>query len=210
MAHSSRLASLLLLALVTGCGGGGSEPTPPPPPDRELTTVDVTPATMTLFTLQPGNRVKLVASAKDQTGDVMSDVPDPAFSSDDEAVATVDAEGVVTAAAPGIARITASLTVEGITKTGASDITVIGAPPAGEITAPQLLFVPQMVDVAAGGEVTWNIGEIHHDVDFTTPGAPVDIPEMLNQSVSRSFSTPGTFAYHCTLHNGMTGTVRVH
>jgi plastocyanin len=209
-ATSSRTAILLLLAAGTGCGG--SDPSDPivPPPDLVLTTVEVTPDTATLFTLQPGNWVRLTATPKDQDGGVMSGLPDPTFSSDDEAVGTVDAEGIVTAAAPGTARVTASLTVDGITKAGSSEITVVEASAASEVTAPQFAFVPQVADVAAGGKVTWTVAGIHHTVAFTTSGAPADIPEMLFQSVSRTFSTPGTFQYRCTIHNAMRGTVRVH
>ena len=200
---------LLLLAVVSGCGGGGSDPNPPPP-DSELTTVEVAPAAKTLFSLPPENQVSLVVTAKDQDGALMDDLPDPVFSSDDEGVATVDAEGKVTAAAAGTARITTSLTVEGITKTGTTDITVVAAPAAQSVGAPQLKFLPEVVDVAAGGEVTWSVGSLPHDVKFSSPGAPADIPEMENQSESRTFPTAGTYGYRCTLHVGMTGTVRVH
>ena len=210
MRHLPSPATLLLLAVAaTGCGSGsdgGQEPPPPP----ELTTVEVTPPAATIFTLQPANRIRLTATGKDQDGAVIRDLPDPTFSSDDEGVGTVDADGVVTAVAPGTARITASITLENTPKTGTAEITVAVASEAADVVAPQFQFQPQVVDVAAGGDVTWNVGAVHHTVDFTTSGAPDDIPEMLNQSVSRSFPSPGTFEYHCTLHNGMTGTVRVH
>jgi len=206
-AHSSRTAILLLLAAGSGCGGSD---TIDPPPESVLTTVEVTPPTATLFTLQPENRVRLGVTAKDQDGNVMHDLPAPTFSGDDEAIGTVDAEGVVTAVAPGTVRITASVTDGENSKSDSAEITVTVASPATDVVAPQFEFQPQVADVAAGGEVTWNVGAIHHTVDFTTSGAPTDIPEMLNQAVSRTFPTSGTFEYHCTIHNGMTGKVRVH
>lgn len=208
-AFSSRTACLLFLVAGTGCGSG-QHIIDPPPTDEVLTTVEITPQTATIFTLQPGNRIRLTATGKDQNGAVMSGLPDPTFASDDEAVGTVDAGGVVTAVAPGTAGITASITHEGSPKTGTAEITVIVASETAEVAAPEFQFQPQVVDVAAGGEVTWTVGAIHHTVDFLTAGAPTDIPEMLEQSVSRSFPTPGTFQYHCTIHNAMTGTVRVH
>ena len=58
--------------------------------------------------------------------------------------------------------------------------------------------------------VTWTVGDIGHSVTFTTPGAPAEIPYMEQESVSRTFPTNGSFNYHCSIHEGMTGIVHVH
>ena len=80
----SRIATLLIVAVTgAGCGGDGNGPS------GVLTTVEVTPATATLFTVAPGNTAALKVVAKDQNGAVMSNAGTPTFSSDDEAVATV-------------------------------------------------------------------------------------------------------------------------
>jgi plastocyanin len=58
--------------------------------------------------------------------------------------------------------------------------------------------------------VTWTFGSVPHDVTFNTPGAPQDIPLLDNGSASRDFPANGTFQYHCSIHSGMNGSVRVH
>jgi plastocyanin len=49
-------------------------------------------------------------------------------------------------------------------------------------------------------------------VTFTTSatGTPTNISDIASTSVARTFTTAGTFAYHCTIHAGMNGTVVVH
>jgi plastocyanin len=205
-ALSSHVATLLTLAAAgIGCGGGESEP-----PPQELTSVEVTPASGTLFTAQPGNTVELTVVAKDQDGQPMNEVGSTSFSSDNQAVGTVDPDGIVTAIGAGSARITVSVTAGGVTKAGVADVKVQVAPAAASVTAPQFAFLPDTTDVSAGGTVTWFIGAIHHTVTFTSSGAPADIPVLQAESASRTFPTSGTFAYRCTIHAAMAGTVRVH
>jgi plastocyanin len=108
------------------------------------------------------------------------------------------------------AQITSSLTVGSVSKTAVTTVTVQVAGNHASVTAPQFQFIPDTVDVAAGGEVTWSIGEVHHTVDFTTAGAPSGIGELQNASTTRTFPTGGSFPYRCTLHTTMTGVVRVH
>jgi plastocyanin len=72
-------------------------------------------------------------------------------------------------------------------------------------------FTPATVRVATGGTVTWVFQSLGHNVTFdATTGAPEDIPGVkANTSIARTFSTNGTFRYHCTIHPNMTGTVEV-
>ena len=94
---------LAAVALVKGCGDGPTEP-PPPQPARP-TTVTVTPATAELTAL--GATVRLAAQVRDQEGRVMEGAA-VTWRSDDASVAAVDASGLVTAIARGVATITAS------------------------------------------------------------------------------------------------------
>jgi plastocyanin len=67
------------------------------------------------------------------------------------------------------------------------------------------------VTIAPGGSVTWQISGATHNVTFdgaaptggnvgdTSPGG----------SATRTFPVAGTYDYHCTRHNGMTGRVVV-
>jgi plastocyanin len=40
-------------------------------------------------------------------------------------------------------------------------------------------------------------------------GAPENIPLVSNVQVSRTFNTVGAFAFDCTVHAGMSGTITV-
>ena len=71
-------------------------------------------------------------------------------------------------------------------------------------------FSPNTITVAVGGTVTWVFGGLTHNVTFAqVAGVPGDIGSSVNTSISRTFNTAGTFTYQCTLHPGMTGTVKV-
>lgn len=85
-------------------------------------------------------------------------------------------------------------------------------PAAASVTATTgQQFTPATVRVATGGVVTWVFQSLGHNVTFdAATGAPEDIPGVnSNTSIARTFTTNGTFSYHCTIHPGMTGTVQV-
>jgi plastocyanin len=153
--------------------------------------------------------VTLSVVAKDQDGHTMAGVGSPTFSSADVAIAGVGMDGTVTALAAGTAQITASLTAGGVTKTATATVTAQVAPANATVTAPGSVFLPATVDVRAGGTVTWTFGSPGHQVSFTTPNAPADIPMLENGSASRGFPTHGTFHYQCSGPQ-MTGTIVVH
>lgn len=203
----SRTATLLIVAVTgIGCGGeGGSGPG-----SSVLTALELTPPTATLFTIAPGNTVTLTVVAKDQDGQPMAGLGSPSFSSDNGSVAQVGEDGTVTAVGPGTARIAASLTAGGVTHTATTRVTVQVAPANVGVVAPEFVFQPAKVDVSAGGSVSWIFGAIHHDVTFTTPGAPDNIPVLENGSASRVFPSHGAFTYRCSIHPSMTGVVQVH
>lgn len=76
-------------------------------------------------------------------------------------------------------------------------------------------FLPSAVEVFQGESVTWTNGGGTHDVtfddgSFTQPPAPSPDPWV----VTRTFTTPGTFRYYCSIHGapngiGMSGSVVV-
>ncbi|HEV2736507.1 MAG TPA: plastocyanin/azurin family copper-binding protein [Longimicrobiaceae bacterium] len=71
-------------------------------------------------------------------------------------------------------------------------------------------FSPREVNLKVGGTVTWTFGARPHNAIFQkVNGAPADVPVLTNGQAARTFNTVGTFPYDCTLHAGMTGTVRV-
>jgi plastocyanin len=197
--------AMLIIPAAAGLGCGSTDPDP-----SVFTTVEVTPPIATLFTAAPVNSVALTVVAKDQNGQAMDNVGPPEFSSEDDAVATVGDDGTVTAAGTGTVLITATVTAGDVTKSGTASVTVLVAPVAATVTAPQFAFLPNVVDVSAGGSVTWLVGAIHHTVTFTTPGSPASIPEIQSTSASRVFPVVGSFSYRCDFHPGMAGVVRVH
>jgi plastocyanin len=77
---------------------------------------------------------------------------------------------------------------------------------------PSIAFTPATLTVDAGAIVTFAFGSLGHNVTFDTPDAatPADIPGInANVNVARTFSTAGTYRYHCTIHPGMSGSVVV-
>jgi plastocyanin len=72
-------------------------------------------------------------------------------------------------------------------------------------------FVPREARVARGGKVTWtNQDPFDHNTTSTVAGSAWASGNMAqNATFERTFPTAGTFAYTCTLHPGMDGTVVV-
>lgn len=74
-------------------------------------------------------------------------------------------------------------------------------------------FNPSSVTITRGGSVTWTHdgAAATHNVTFSssTSGTPANIGNLSGGNASRTFTTAGSFPYHCTNHQGMTGTVVV-
>ena len=197
------------IALGTGCGGGnggtGVE-------DPVFTSLNVSPSTLSLAVGE--TKPPLVATPRDQRGDPMAGLPATTFTSSDDTRATVSASGAVTGVSAGTARITASLSHGGVTRTGVSDITVTPSqpPPTSANVAATLssTFDPENVRISRNGTVTWTWAGLEHNVLFdNVAGRPADIPTRSSGSVARDFPAAGTFPYRCSIHAGMDGTVVV-
>lgn len=85
-----------------------------------------------------------------------------------------------------------------------------------------LQFSPQETTIALGDSVTFVISSVPHSVEFqkgeelkayyggtSSAGAPANVPVGSNQRVVRTFSTRGSFRYHCGVHAGMQGEITV-
>ena len=204
-----RIAGVCLMlgaAVMAGCGGdGGDGPTPPPTP--VFTSITLEPAAPTVVV---GFTTPLTATAKDQNGATMAGMT-TAYVSSDLSKATVNpTTGVVTGVAAGTSRITVTGTVGSVSKTANVDVTVTAAAAAVNVAATAgNQFTPQQAVVSRNGTVTWTFAILHNVRFAATTGAPQDIPDTGTGSVSRQFPTAGTFAYQCTIHSGMNGSVVV-
>ena len=77
-----------------------------------------------------------------------------------------------------------------------------------EVAAKDNEFTPPAIQVTPGTTVTWTFDDrfVPHDVtgDGFTSGDP-----RRGGSFTHTFDRPGTYAYRCTLHDGMDGRVVV-
>jgi plastocyanin len=86
--------------------------------------------------------------------------------------------------------------------------TAPGSPGPNEVWMQNNTFNPATKTVAAGTTITWlNKDGYTHTVTSNTPGLFSSGNIAGGGSFTHTFSTAGSFAYHCTLHSGMTGTV---
>jgi plastocyanin len=85
------------------------------------------------------------------------------------------------------------------------------APKSVDATMKGFEFEPAEITVAAGGKVTWTDEDsANHNVKFKTGGAPKGIDNLQqDQSASITFDKPGSYAFVCTYHPNMQGTVTV-
>ncbi len=75
-------------------------------------------------------------------------------------------------------------------------------------------FQPNVIELHAGATVTWtNQDSIEHTITSGTPEAPdgafASQPFGKGKSFSATFDKPGEYAYFCSRHKSMHGTVKV-
>ena len=82
--------------------------------------------------------------------------------------------------------------------------------PVGAAALGDRAFVPAELNVAVGTRVTWTNADpgVPHTSTSDAPAWDSGVVGSGGQ-FSRTFETPGTFPYHCTIHPGMRGTVVV-
>lgn len=142
-----RWAWLVLVPQLVVCSSAGKGVTTEPPPAPVVTTVGVSPSTVSL---QIGATQLLAATVKDQFGNVMTD-QSVTWSTNNGSAATVDASGGVTGLAVGSAKIAA--TSSG--KTATSDVTVsapVPPPPSPAVTT--VTVSPPSASVQVGATTT--------------------------------------------------------
>jgi plastocyanin len=95
------------------------------------------------------------------------------------------------------------------TTTAAPTTSGAGTPASGTAVAiDNFAFSPAALNVKMGQQVTWtNKQGVAHTV--TADGGAFDHPMPSGATFSFTFAKAGTFAYHCTIHPFMKGTVVV-
>lgn len=71
-------------------------------------------------------------------------------------------------------------------------------------------FTPQTLTITPGSTVIWtNSDSVAHTV-VSDSGSEIDSPSLTKgESFSHTFTTPGTYTYHCSIHPNMKGTIIV-
>ncbi|AKJ15038.1 amidase [Streptomyces incarnatus] len=82
---------------------------------------------------------------------------------------------------------------------------------ADTVAIKNFAFSPATLRVKAGTTVTWtNQDTDAHTVTSTGPGGPLHSPALATHGTyTHTFTKPGSYAYVCTIHPFMTGTVEV-
>jgi hypothetical protein len=124
MSNRSFRLSLLIFAVVIGCETDDVFKPMLPVPAPQFTTLRISPSDYTLSTVAPGNTVQLGILAYDRAGLPLPVTGTATYSSSGPAIASVGPGGLVTAASPGSAVITAALTLGGVTRTASMTVSV--------------------------------------------------------------------------------------
>jgi plastocyanin len=167
--------------------------------------------------VQLRDTVTMVAIPMDAEGISISGKYPARFSSSDTTRVTVGPiTGIATGVAVGNATITATVGSRARAYSAVQVVSVIVlASPTDVIASAALEFEPSEVTISAGNALRWQFESVTHSVtfDYHQPRvgetAPVDIGPTSNAVVERTFSTHGTYSYHCSIHPWMTGIVTV-
>ena len=88
---------------------------------------------------------------------------------------------------------------------GGSAVSIV----AGASSMTTTAYAPNPIVVSAGGTVTWTNNDTTAHTATADDGAWTSGTIAAGGKYSRTFPSAGTFAYHCTFHRGMIGTVTV-
>ena len=77
------------------------------------------------------------------------------------------------------------------------------------VTIQNFAFGPQSLSVAVGTTVTWTNADSAAHTATADDGSFDSKSIAAGSTFSQTFDTAGTFAYHCSIHPNMTGTIEV-
>lgn len=93
--------------------------------------------------------------------------------------------------------------------TSSSTSTVAASIVSGSSTLTTTAYAPNPVVVAVGGTVSWTNNDTKTHTSTADGGQWSSGPIAPGGTFNMMFTSAGTFPYHCTIHPGMVGTVRV-
>lgn len=212
IARAISLMLLLTSVVSIACEGNriteSVQPQPDPPPPQVdpsvLTTLEVVPSTVTL---DEGSTVQLEVTARDQRGLLIGGVSGITFSSSVPSVAVVSNSGIVRAVAAGIADISVTRTVAGVTLSAAMRATIRQPVPSADLVITADMhrgWQPAVAHLTAGGSVKWVTAGPQSwsgvpqrmlylfDADYY---AVVDSLDLSNGSATLKLLTPGAHPY---------------
>ena len=111
----------------------------------------------------------------------------------------------------GITTLAALVTIAMLLFAGSGSAAASDQPPAAnaDVTIDNFVFGPQTITVPVGATVTWiNHDDIPHTV-VSTNGVFKSKVRDTDEKFSYTFTKAGTYAYYCSVHPKMTGTVVV-
>jgi plastocyanin len=207
-----------LLGLACG-GGGGSGGMGPCTPGAatQLVKTSGDPATWYFNNPLP---TALSVTARDASGcPVPGVVVNWAVASSDGAISpaqsTTNASGVATTAdsVGSTSPQTVTATFTGLPTAVTFTVSATTPPASAAVTVSNNNFNPDNSVIQTGGTVrwTWAAGADNHNVTFTSGPTPLPPSSGTQNTGSHvaTITTVGTYDYHCTIHAGMDGTVRV-
>ena len=194
------LVLVMVTALLSGCGGGGSDG---PTGGTSVASVRLSASSLSILI---GQTDQLNATPKDAQGNTVAGAPAATWTSSNNPVATVSSSGLIAGVTVGTADITA--TISG--KSASASVTVVSAATEATVTMPGNTFAPFRTSIKQGGKVHFVFPSLSHNVIFEqVPGAPQNIPETTNATVTLVFGTVRVYGYLCSLHSGMAGEINV-
>jgi hypothetical protein len=204
--RSLTLLAWLCAALAAACGGDNAVGDnvvglKPVAPVAVLVKLEITPDSSFLM---PGDHQQLTINAWDQFGARLLPGPgggwagEATYVSSDSAVVRV-AGGVLTGLAPGVATITASLTIADSTRTDSMTVNVDMPTASGTVLTMKQdrSWSPYDVSLKAPATVTWVIpnGVEVPTIWLNAWSANPEKLEFVHRRATRTFSTPGNYYY---------------
>ena len=213
---SSLGVGVLVLACGGGSGGGGMGPCVPGAATQLVKTAG-DPAPWYFNNPLPA---VLSVTARDASGCPVPGVTvNWAVASGDGAVSpaqsTTSASGVATTSDSlgSSSSQTVSATFTGLPTPVTFTASATTPPTTAGVTVSNNNFNPDNSVIKTGGSVTWTwaAGSDFHNVTFTSGPAPLPASSATQNTGAHAatITTVGTYGYHCTIHSGMDGTVRV-